>query len=54
MGLVLVQLGSDIWIPLGYTSSAHIENCILQQWDEVAILSGRRFIYNDFVDIFKG
>jgi len=33
---------------------AHIENYIPQQRDEVAILNGRRSIYNDFVDIFRG
>lgn len=53
-GPVLVQSGHDIWIPLGCISSAHIENYIPQQWDEVAILNGRRSIYNDFVDIFTG
>lgn len=52
-GLVLVQLGCDIWIPLGCISSAHIENDIRHQRDEVVILNGRRSIYNDFVGIFK-
>lgn len=52
-GLVLVQSGRDIWIPLGCISSVHIENYIPRKWDEVAILNGRRSIYNDFVDIYK-
>lgn len=53
-GPVLVQSGHDIWIPLGCISSTHIENYIPRKWDEVAILNGRRSIYNDFVDIYKG
>lgn len=53
-GLVPVQLGCDIWIPFGCISSAHIENYIPQQRDALAILNGRRSIYNDFVGIFKG
>lgn len=52
-GLVLVQLGCDIWIPLGCISSAHIENDILQQREAFAILNGRRSIYNDLQVFLK-
>lgn len=51
---------SSVWVvTFGFHLAAfqvhtHIENYIPRQWDEVAILNGRRSIYNDFVAIFRG
>lgn len=36
-----------------FQAHAHVENRIPQQWDEVAILNGRRSIYNGFVANFR-